>query len=168
MKNFYVGIDPGASGGFAIYSPDVDPIYLVTMGMPEEIPGIYGWMNMYLRCLDEITPNAQFHVCLEQVSGFIGTEHPSSRMFNFGMNYGSILMGLTALDISYTLVTPQKWQKELGIHPKYKKVESKGDFKRRLKAIALKLFPSFYDQITLKTCDAILLSYYSFLTNSTR
>jgi hypothetical protein len=161
MKNFYVGIDPGANGGFAIWCPDAVPPYLVTESMQEDITNLYKWMKMYLGSY-----TIRFNVSLEQVSGFIGHEHPGSRMFNFGMNYGSILMALTALGIQYTLVTPQKWQKELGIHPRYKKVESKEDFKRRLKELALKLFPNFSDQITLKTCDAVLLAYYSFLTNS--
>lgn len=167
MKNFYVGIDPGASGGFVIYSPSVglsEDMYLVTQPMIEDLGKRFTWMKQYLTGVAITT-----HVCLEQVSGFIGTKHPGSRMFNFGMNYGSILMALAALGIQYTLVTPQKWQKELGIHPRYKKVESKEDFKRRLRTIAVKLFPNFSDQITLKTCDAVLLSYYSFLlTNSSK
>jgi hypothetical protein len=94
---------------------------------------------------------------VERVQGYIGGAHPGSAMFKFGQSYGAILMALTSLRIPYDTVTPQRWQKTLGIPPR-KSTESKVDHKRKIKAKAQMLFPS--EHITLKTCDALLIAEY--------
>jgi hypothetical protein len=77
-------------------------------------------------------------------------------MFKFGMGYGALRMALTALEIKYEEVPPQKWQKELGIVTRNKERESHTQFKNRLKAKAQQLFPTM--DVTLKTCDALLIA----------
>ena len=52
-----------------------------------------------------------FHVYVEKVSAMPKQGVASS--FNFGMGYGMWLGVLAALRIPYTLVTPQRWKKEL-------------------------------------------------------
>jgi crossover junction endodeoxyribonuclease RuvC len=51
------------------------------------------------------------HVCVEQVSAM--PKQGVSSSFNFGMGYGMWLGILAALRIPYTLVTPNRWKKEM-------------------------------------------------------
>ena len=74
-------------------------------------------------------------------------------MFNFGRNFGFLLGTLAGLYIRTELITPQKWQKALGLGT------SKGmkptEWKNKLKAEAPRLFPDI--KVTLKTADALLI-----------
>jgi hypothetical protein len=86
---------------------------------------------------------------IEKVGGYTGEGQPGSRMFNFGKNYGSLLMALTAAEISFEEVAPQRWQQAFAVAPrKYKKVgkkkvwiETKRQFKERLRRKAQQIFP---------------------------
>jgi hypothetical protein len=95
---------------------------------------------------------------IEKVGGYIGKPQPGSAMFKFGMSYGGLRMALIAAGISFLEVTPQQWQKTLGVSTK-KKNETKGKFKNRLKALAQQIFPSV--KVTLATADALLLAEYA-------
>ena len=92
---------------------------------------------------------------IEAVHSFPGQGVASS--FKFGMGYGGLRMALVAAGIPFEAVSPQKWQKVMGIPPK--KGETKTQHKNRLKARAQELFPSL--KITLATSDALLLAAYA-------
>jgi hypothetical protein len=94
---------------------------------------------------------------LEKVGGYVGEAQPGSAAFKFGMSYGALRMALTAAGIPFDEVTPQRWQKTLGVTPR-EKGEPKSSFKARLKTKAQSLFPR--TSITLKTADALLLAEY--------
>ena len=70
--------------------------------------------------------------------------------FTFGQGYGFLLGCLTALEIPFEYVTPQKWQRYLGCL-------SKGD-KNVTKQKAQELFPHL--EITHATADALLIGEY--------
>ena len=78
-------------------------------------------------------------------------------MFKFGMSYGGLRMALVAAGIPFTAVTPQKWQKALGI-PHRERTESKTQWKQRLKRKAEQLFPNH--KLTLAISDALLIAHY--------
>ena len=66
---------------------------------------------------------------------------------------GQIEAALVAAHVSYELVTPQVWQRALGI--KAVKNETKSKKKNRHKELAQSLFPGH--DVTLKNVDALLI-----------
>lgn len=78
-----------------------------------------------------------------------------SGMFKFGMGYGGLRMALVAASIPFEDVTPQAWQKAMGVVQRGK-TETKTQFKNRLKAKAQQLFPD--KEVTLSTADALLIA----------
>ena len=140
-----VGIDPGAGGGIAAYS---DPVITATpMPMGEE---------KIAALLFELDPAVAW---VELVSGYIGTPHPGSRMFNFGVNFGCILGALYVIGAEVKLVRPQQWQKWVGI----KKKETKLEWKQALKMEAQRRHPN--ERVTNKTADALLILEYGIKNN---
>jgi hypothetical protein len=71
-------------------------------------------------------------------------------------NFGIVLGAAMALGYRIERVTPQKWQKELGLGTS--KGLSKTEWKNKLKGRAQELFPNI--PITLKTADALLIWEY--------
>jgi len=141
----YLGVDPGMVGGLAVlcgtrvaYTP-----------MPRTDQDIIDWLesNTWL------TEKYNYGV-IEQVHSFPGQGVAST--FKFGMSYGALRMCLIALQIPYETVSPQKWQKAVGLSTRKK--EGRTEHKNRLKARAQELFPK--EKITLATADALLLAYY--------
>lgn len=146
-ESHYWGIDPGASGGLALLSPDGT---VQTWKMPATERDLF-------EILQENRGSHTWAV-VEQVGGFIkGNPAPGSAMFNFGKGYGMILMALTALSISYEICTPQRWLKGLAISTR-KKTESKTQWKNRLKGAAQRAYPTV--TLTLATADALLIATY--------
>lgn len=143
----YLGIDPGASGGIAsLWSDSAErSIYK----MPDD--DLDTWLLL------EALSGPDTVAVIEKVQGFIGSGQPGSSMFKFGMGYGALKMALCAAQISYEEITPQVWQRGLGI-PSRKKDESKGQWKARLKSKAEQLFPG--TKLTLATADALLIALY--------
>ena len=154
----YMGIDPGINGGIAKIR--VDGVKLSTSVQPMFTTPreLWGYLDTAFGC-------DRKYVCIEQVQGYIGGKgEPGSAMFKFGQSYGLILMGLTATGVEYELITPQVWQRTVGVSPR-KAGEGKGAFKARLRARAKELYPNTYG-LTLKTCDAILIAHYCYLLNT--
>lgn len=138
-----IGVDPGASGGFAEIWPDgkVD-----TFPMFAEDD-----MRDYFKAITQFN----LPVCyLELVSGFIGKAQPGSHMFKFGNGYGYIRGLLAANHIKTVLVRPQEWQKGV---PGAAGLKGP-DRKRALKEEAARLFPQI--KVTLSTADALLIADY--------
>ncbi len=156
----YMGIDPGASGCIIALTERGAVWHIVDM--------MDNYSDLWYE-IDGLTSQS-CHAVIEEVSGYVGKEQPGSAMFKFGQNYGALLMALTAARISHESVRPQTWQKAMGIPPRKKAVrkspdgepegekETKGQFKRRLKAKAQQLFPK--TKVTLTNCDALLLAEY--------
>lgn len=130
--------------------------------MPESEVGVWFWLRKW------ISDQNEYRVAIEKVGGYIGSSgnkgggigNTGSTMFAFGRSYGGLLMGLTALDLKFINPVPRTWQKAVGIESK-EKDESKDQFKRRLKARAVELYPE--SNPTLNTADAILLAHYASL-----
>ncbi len=140
-----MGVDPGASGGLAVIWPGG---IIKSSVMPATERDTWLW----------ITEGVGSFAVIEKVGGFIqGNPAPGSAMFRFGHNYGGLRMALIAAGIPFEEVTPQKWQKGLGITPR-KRDESKTQWKNRLRSRAQQLFPQ--EKITLAVSDAILIATY--------
>lgn len=99
----YVGIDPGLKGGIAFIS-DKGEEYVIVM------PSLFELASIISQWDDDFKIK---HVFLEKA-------HPMPQqgvvsMFNYGHHCGIIEGILTAFGIPYSLITPQKWQKEMFI-----------------------------------------------------
>jgi pantothenate kinase len=76
--------------------------------------------------------------------------------FTFGRSYGFLRGCLIGSGVSFEEVTPQKWQRVMGI-PSIKG-EAKSDHKKRTKARAQQLFPR--ERVTHANADALLIAEY--------
>lgn len=152
MKKIVIGIDPGASGGLAVFYPDGKA---ATYGAKKE--------HSYSEILCEIWSAAKTEgwqiVCyVEALSGFYGAGKyalTGRQAFVMGTSYGKTLGALEALKIPFWTVTPLTWQKNLPIP----KTKIKKDHKRHLCDLAKQRFPHLTPN--LQTCDAILIAEYA-------
>lgn len=173
----YVGIDPGKNGGIAVLTAKGEEVSVIKLPATR---------RELLNIITTITLGGKTRVALEKVGGYVQRKGDSgdvargSHMFVFGKGVGWIEMALEACGLGdFREVTPQQWQKGLGIPPrkKHDKVRSrrltkgkrKGavvqekwggetdrEFKARLRAVAEKLFPGV--KLTNATADAILIA----------
>jgi hypothetical protein len=153
-----VAIDPGVNGGIALVGDGVP----ATMKMPQGEEEVW----VVLRELGQQYPHARYYI--EVVSGWAGanrTAAPGGAMFNFGMGYGMLRMAVLAATGNQAVkVRPQTWQAGLGVEPrrcrrrgrKKQWLETQPEFKRRLKELAVELFPEV--KVTLGNCDALLIA----------
>lgn len=142
-----LAIDPGASGGLAWTTREGT----FCQAMPETDGDV-------LDLLRSLRAQGIERCVIERVGGFAGQAMPGSAMFNFGDGCGYIRGCLMALSYRVEMVTPQKWQKHLGLGT-VKLSGGKGPWKRKLKERAQQLFPTV--TVTLKTADALLILDYA-------
>lgn len=140
-----IGIDPGLSGGIAVLEELRGP---TVYKMPETQKDLFELLDAW----NTLTPAVVF---VEKVNA--GPKMGSSAAFKFGRNVGEVMMAVVAAGLRMELVTPQKWQRELGLIVKGRGL-GQGDTekKNRNKARAQELFPGL--KITHSTADALLLA----------
>jgi hypothetical protein len=148
VRSAYLGIDPGANGGFVLLSSQKIVRHMIAMPSTERD------IWQLIVNLGPQNPTALIEWIHPAIQG-IG----KSSMSKLYGNYCSLRMALTAAGIPFEDIKATKWQRELGISPR-KKTENQSKWKNRLKAKAQVLFPSTIVPITLKTCDALLIAEY--------
>tara|TARA_R100000005_G_C4973709_1_gene185795 strand:+ start:597 stop:1133 length:537 start_codon:yes stop_codon:yes gene_type:complete len=143
--NFYIGIDPGVSGGISCITG--------TDMVATKCPGTIADMSDRLDIIACVARDTGYkcYAIIESVHSMPGQGVKSC--FTFGQNYGEWLGLLTAHKIPYKQVTPQKWMKLFGAMPKDKKAR-----KNHIKHLAQQRYPEH--RITLATSDAILIAEY--------
>lgn len=99
----YIGIDPGKGGALA----RINDYGIFIFPFDKEV-----YRNV-LSDYQSVGSNTLGKCCLEHVNAMPGNGGVS--MFHFGENFGFIQGLLTAYDIPYELVRPQKWKKEFSI-----------------------------------------------------
>lgn len=102
-----IGIDPGMSGGM---------VMLCDVNGDIEAVATFARMTEYdiadtLLDWQETWTEGPMRACIESVHSMPKQGVASS--FKFGQSFGFLRGLLTGLKIPYTLVTPQKWQKEM-------------------------------------------------------
>ena len=130
----YLCIDPGANGGW-VYNGNG----AFLQGGNDELVDFY--------------PGVDTTVVIEKVPAFVGPI-PASASFKLGYSYGWIVGLWQGRAFKVVLVTPQEWQKTMGVGTKGKATTS--EWKNKLKAEAQRRFP-LVEKITLKTADAFCL-----------
>ena len=133
----YLCIDPGANGGWAY-----------------QLAGDGAFMQGGNDELVDLCPSPDTTVVIEKVPPFVGRAIPSSASFKLGYSYGWIVGLWQGRGFKVVLVTPQEWQKTMGVGTKGKRTTT--DWKNTLKREAQRRFP-LVEKITLKTADAFCL-----------
>lgn len=153
----FIGIDPGLTGGIALYVPDA-----VTESRVWAMPIKGGFVDAHTVsgiCQDHYAWRTSVQVLIELVH----SRPRQAGVFNFGLNTGIIHGVLGALGIPFQTVAPQKWKPAMGLqrHPD----EDYKANKERSRLVAIKLFPHLANDLKLKKDDgkaeALLLAVYA-------
>lgn len=106
----FIGIDPGKNGGFASVHEDGQAV-----AYPWEDSSFISFVRQYTG-IDTVC-------CVEKVGAMPGQGVTS--MFHFGKSAGFIEGVLSALNIPYQLVPPQRWKKEFSLgHDKQQSIDA--------------------------------------------
>ena len=136
--DFVIGVDPGVSGGMAIYVR-TKGLYLRKYTNEDEFVDLIGNLKGY------------GFAAIEHVPKYVGNEMRASHSFTLGYNMGFEVGVIKANGIMVDLVRPQKWQ---GSIPGVRGLRGP-QRKRYLKEHAKKLYPGL--KVTLATADALLI-----------
>jgi crossover junction endodeoxyribonuclease RuvC len=136
------GVDPGSKGAIALLYPNYAEIHDMPM-LGKEVNG-----SEVARIFKEFPPD---HIWLEQVNSF-GMGRTSA--YNFGQGVGVLKGVFQAMQIPFTLVTPQKWKKSYGLSKE----------KDHSRLLVTRMYPSLADQFVRKKDDgraeALLIAKY--------
>lgn len=152
-RRAFLGIDPGATGA-AVLLFDDDSVDVLRLSKVTDAEA-WKWFAGTAQAVDAFA-------CIEKVGGYVGVGQPGSAMFQFGRSTGKLLGFLVAAGIPFEEVSPQAWQKALGIAPRRKKSKKGGpgesgtEWKRRLRQKAEELFPDV--EMTNDLADALLIA----------
>lgn len=150
MATTIIGIDPGKSGGVAIVRSygDGSPIDASAVPMPATEWDLYEILR---------TQYGTTRVFVEKVNA--GPKMGSSAAFKFGRAVGVIHMAVLWAGHPLEYVSPQKWQKALGLIVSGRGLGQNDTAKKnRNKAMAQQLFPGI--KFTHATSDATLIAEY--------
>lgn len=139
----YMGIDPGKGGGWAVLRAD-GTVWCV--GKNADVDGLrsaLSWDNLKIM-LEKVWSSPQM--------GVVGA-------FSFGESFGYLQGLLFGRAYEPHIITPQKWQREMGLIQKGR-TQGEGDTakKNANKEMAERLFPN--QRITHAWADALLIAEY--------
>lgn len=143
---YFVAVDPGTSGGWAIMDESGGVVDVRGFSDPQDVLAVGEWCSNMQKNGDQVL------ACIEQVwaSPVMGP----AGAFTFGENYGQWCAGLRARGVPMYSITPQRWQRVVAFDVTVQGTERK----RALKTLAERLAPTA--RITLATADALLLAQY--------
>ena len=141
-----IGIDTGKNGGICIISGT----NMVTMKCPLTIHS----MTDIIRDFKDIEKDIPIICCIEKNHSM--PKQGVKSTWTFAYNSGAWEAILCSFNIPYILVPPKRWMSHYTI-PKMDKPQRK----KYLKELAIRLYPHHKKQITLATCDAILIAKYA-------
>lgn len=152
MKPFYIGIDPGKSGGIVGLTNGKINVIDKMPQTPKDIWDYFIYLGFPNMINKEIT-----YVCIEAVHS-MPTDGVRSA-FTFGHHVGQLDMVFAALNIIPLRVRPSEWQSSFGIQRE--KGESKYVYKGRLVELAQRLCRADErNKMTRATADAYLIALY--------
>lgn len=149
----FVGIDPGLTGGIALYYPfNVKESFVWPMPIAKK--GFVDASKLY----DIVCECEPASFCIELVH----SRPRQAGVFNFGLNTGIIHGVLGALNIPFQTIAPQKWKPAMGLQRGPE--EDYRSNKDRARRLAIQLFPHLAKDLSLKKDDgkaeALLLAVY--------
>lgn len=148
-----VGIDPGKTGGIAVWRPNHKTEVIKMPGDLMELKQWFEYMKSICRPL----------VFVEKVQLRPDdiTDNPGKafRVQKLLSEFEKLKTIIAMCDVPFVLVHPQKWQNDLKLRIKVKgKKEEKADRKRRFRDIAGKLYPEITP--ALWNADATLIMHF--------
>ena len=156
-----IGIDPGLSGGIAIFENNKVKEMFDMPVMPDGKKNKRQLNNAFLVQIvkDNIEDIEDTVVVVEQVNAMPGQGVTS--MFNFGQTFGAIKGICAALGLPIFFVRPAKWKKHFEL------INSSKDASRTK---AIEMYPSIAEKLSKKKdvnkSDAILIARYYYETRS--
>lgn len=145
-----IGCDPGEKGSMAVVSSDGK--LLGVNNMPETPKDILDFFKTFAGD-DDV-------VCYLEDVGHGMPGQSSKATATFARHNGHLEMALLACGIRTVKVTPQKWQRKLGMSKPEcgDKDKAKRMWKNKLKARSQELFPNV--NVTLTNADSLLIADY--------
>lgn len=142
-----IGIDPGLTGAIAfLFDGKPFVIDMPTVGKDVCPAGLASELSAQLA-------EGRLHAYVEQASSRPG--QGVSSVFRYGKGYGTVIGVLAALFIPYSLVTPAKWKRAVGL--------PSGADKEASRALALRLFPELANDLKRKKdhgrAEALLIAH---------
>ena len=138
--DYFIGIDPGATGAITVLNPDgTSVIYVNPLNATKsDVDG----KEVY-RIITQTMSKGRTFVAIERSQSMPG--QGVAGVFTYGRGYGKLLAALEIAGVAFEEVTSVKWKKVVGLSiPKIQK-EKMNERKKRLKAasaaLAVKLFP---------------------------
>lgn len=145
----YIGIDPGVSGATTFWDQEAQE--LVTVAHKQGL-------DIVRHEMDYATARDQVFAVIEKVAS--SPQMGVRSAFTFGQSYGTSLGMLTAMEIPFQEMPPQRWLRSLGIRSR-RKEEGTSEWKRYLVTIAKQLFPTATSVITQQTADSFLITEFA-------
>jgi|TARA_Y100000310_G_scaffold286509_1_gene310736 hypothetical protein len=145
-----IGIDPGKSGGLAIWRNGLHNI----IKCPKTVEGMSDIIRSSKHS-EYVDKNMKTLAYLEQVHAM--PHDGRSSLFKFGQNFGQWQGILASYNIETILVSPQKWMKYWKTKLNISLPKDKQERKRVLKEIASRYTDK---RVTLYNSDAILIAMY--------
>ena len=154
--NCVIGVDPGASGGLAIFVPGFKP---VVAKMPKDITDLRDFFGYYADNYKPIVFLEKLSVRPDDVATN-GDKPNMGKLFRVQKmmaNFEHLKAIIETAGIPYVMVHPLTWQTKLklrirGVH------EEKADRKRRYKEVVCALYPDV--NVTLWNADALLIMHF--------
>lgn len=140
---YYLGIDPGKSGGAALLDEDGSIVEKLSFTKKTD-HDISQW-------IESQTEGRKVIAYIERVGS--SPQMGVVSAFSFGVSYGMLKGLLTGLKVSFDFVSPGVWQRRLGCL-------SRGD-KNVTKAKAQRMYPN-EKNITHATADGILIARFCY------
>lgn len=138
--------DPGVGGGFCYKDQyNAVKVYNMPKGDRDERAKLI---------VDYITFLKPENMFIERVQGYHGSHSTGHTSFVLGENYGTVVGACLAVGTNVISITPQTWQKKLGLFRE--KGMTQPEWKRFLKFTAIDMYKNV-SGVTLKNADALLI-----------
>ena len=142
----YMACDPGVGGGFCYKDKyNAVKVYNMPKGDRDERA------KLIVDYIKFLKPEKMF---IERVQGFHGRHSTGHTSFVLGENYGIVIGTCLSVGTSVLSITPQAWQKKLGLFRE--KGMTQTEWKRFLKFAAIDMYKNV-SGVTLKNADALLI-----------
>ena len=155
--NCVIGIDPGASGGIAVFIPG-GPTKVAKM--PKEIRDLADFFAYYSENFKPIIVLEKLSVRPDDIKADENGKTNMGKLFRVQKmmaNFEHLKALIDTSGIPYVLVHPLSWQTKLKLRVRGEH-EEKADRKRRYKESAAQLYPGV--NVSLWNADALLLMHF--------
>jgi len=175
-KKYIIGVDPGNNGGVAIIDTMGNIIKTMKITPDKENGGIHV-KDILMFINENLHGNEKdwLQIVIEDVHAIFGTSAKSN--FIFGRNLGELLGFVKLIEIDYSRITPQKWQKIVWNDSDIVKKEKGKDTKKTTLNAVKRIYPKDVDKLLATKrskvphdgiVDAVAIAYSFLLENRSK